>query len=56
MDKNIALFILTSILYGLALARYYIRQDYNMIYIIVFCGFLYIYNFLKLSMYYHAVQ
>ncbi len=55
MDKYVGVFILTSMMYGLSLARYYYRNDENMIYMIIFCGFLYIYNFLKLTMYNHSL-
>ena len=56
MDKYIGVFILTSMMYGLSLARYYYRNDDNMIYMIIFCGFLYIYNFLKSSSYYYSLE
>ncbi len=56
MDKYVGVFILTSMMYGLSLTRYYYRNDDNMIYMIILCGFLYIYNFLKSSSYYYSLE
>lgn len=56
MDRFIGVFVLTSFLYLLSLSRYYYKDDENMIYMIILCGIIYVFNYYKLTMYYDSLE